>query len=175
MLDYEYDLQVSYTFSYEYDCRRHYNSAYEYKERPVLDKDYKAKRKPIWGHVGKNDTKPTLAQEFGRKTIPAYKPVQKPPPAPALTGQKSKSNPPDGQKHPTLAAKYLECQAPNSDTSHEKVQMVQVVQKVDKPRFCSLSPALNEPTNSGPIIPLPSDTQYAATSDLAKLYNQDIE
>ena len=50
-----------------------------------------------------------------------------------------------------------------------------MVQEVDKPRSRSLSPAFNEPTDSGPAIPLPSDTQYAAASDLAKLYNQDIE
>ena len=50
-----------------------------------------------------------------------------------------------------------------------------MVQEVDKPRFRSLSPAFNETTNSGLVILFPSDTQYAATFDLAKLYNQNIE
>ena len=50
-----------------------------------------------------------------------------------------------------------------------------MVQEVDKPCSRSLSPAFNEPTNSGPAILLPSDTQYATASNQAKLYNQDIE
>ncbi len=41
-----------------------------------------------------------------------------------------------------------------------------MIQEVDKPRFRSSSPAFNEPTNSGPAIPLSSDTQYAAAFDL---------
>lgn len=53
--------------------------------------------------------------------------------------------------------------------------MVQMVQKVDKPRFCSLLPTFNEPTNNKSAIFLSFDTQYTAASDLAKLYNQDIE
>ena len=76
--------------------------------------------------MGKNEVKPLLAQEFERKTIPACEPVQEPPPtfappAPASAGQKSKSNPPDKQEHLVVAAKDLECQAPNLDTSREKV------------------------------------------------------
>ena len=72
-------------------------------------------------------------------------------------------------------AKDLKSQAPNPNISCEKVQIVQVVQEVDKPRFCSSSLAFNEPTNSRPAISLLSDTRYAADSDFAKLYNQDIE
>lgn len=175
---------------YEYDCRRHYNSAYEYKQKPVLNENYEVERKPIRDYAGKDEAKPHLVQEFECKTISARKPVQESllaptplapapptpaPPAPTSAGQKSKSNPPDGQEHLALAAKDLECQAPNPDTSCEKVQIVQVIQEVDKPRFRSLSPAFNELTNSGPAILLPFDTQYAAVFDLAKLYNQDIE
>ncbi|MCJ1349321.1 hypothetical protein MMC31_007557 [Peltigera leucophlebia] len=175
---YEYDPRALYASSYEYNYRRHYNSAYEYKQRPVSDKDYEAERKPIWGHAGKDE--PALAQEFECKTISACEPVQGLPPAPtplasASAGQKFKSNPPDGQECLALAAKDPKCQALNPDTSREKVQIVQVVQEVDKPRSCSLSPAFNEPTNSKPTIPLLSDTQYAVASDLAKLYNQDIK
>lgn len=42
-------------------------------------------------------------------------------PAPALAGQKSKSNLLDRQEHPILAAKNLEYQALNPDISLEKV------------------------------------------------------
>ena len=114
LLGYKYDLQAPHTSSYEYNCRRHYNSAYEYKQRLVSDKDYKAERKPIWGYTGKDEAKLPLAQEFERKTIPACEPVQEPPSAPALptptlAGQKSKSNPLDGEIWPVLAAKNPEC------------------------------------------------------------------
>ncbi|MCJ1343642.1 hypothetical protein MMC31_001838 [Peltigera leucophlebia] len=134
---------------------------YEYERKLVLDEDYEAKRKLIRAHAGKDE--PTLAQEFERKTISACELVQGPPPAlapstPASASQKSKSNPPNKQERLALAAKDPECQAPNPDTSCEKVQIVQIVQEVDKPRFRSLSPAFNEPTNSGPAIPLPSNT-----------------
>lgn len=73
-------------------------------------------------------------------------------------GQKSKSNLPDGQERLALAAKDSECQVPNPDTSCEKLLMVQVVQEVDKPCSCPLSPAFNKLTNSGPVIPFPSNT-----------------
>lgn len=106
-----------------------------------MDKDYKAERKQIRGHMGKDEAKPPLFQEFERKTILARKPVKEPPPAPAplaptppaptlfaptppalaLAGQKSKSNPPDRQERPALAAKDPECQASNLDISPEKV------------------------------------------------------
>ena len=115
LLGYEYDPRVPYASSYEYDSRRHYNSAYEYEQRPVLDQDYKTERKPIRGHASKDDE---------RKTIPACEPIQEPPPTPASAGQKSKSNPPDRQERPALAAKDPEYQAPNPDTSREKVQIV---------------------------------------------------
>ena len=175
MLGYGYDPQAFYASSYEYDCQRHYNSVYKYEQRPILDKDYEAERKPIWDHVGRDEAKPPLAQKFECKTIPAREPVQKPAPSPALTSQKSKLNPPDGQKCSALAAKDPECQLPNPDISHQKVQIVQVVQKVDKPCSRSLSPAFNKFTNSRPAIPLLFDTQYVATSDLAKLYNQETK
>ena len=76
-----------------------------------MDKEYEAERKPIWGHVGKDEAKPPLAQEFEHKTILACEPVQAAAPTtaalttapptdapltPASTGQKSKSNPLDG-------------------------------------------------------------------------------
>ena len=160
---------------YEYDHRRNYNSAYECKQKPVSNQDYETKRKLIRGHAGKDKAKPPLTQEFERKTIPAYEPIQEPPSALASAGQKSKSILPDGQERPALAAKDLECQAPKPDTSREKILIVQVIQEVNKPGFRSSSPAFNKPTDSGPIIPIPSDTPYAAASDLLKLYNQDIE
>lgn len=64
---------------------------------------------------------------------------------------------------------------PNPDISHENIQIVQVVQEIDKSCFCSLSFAFNESTNSELAIPPPFNTQYTTTSDLAKLYNKDIE
>ena len=109
---------------YKYDCRRYYNSAYEYKQKLVSDKDYKADCKPISGYVGKDKAKPLLAQEFECMTIPACELIQEPHPASASAGQKSKSNLPEGQERPILAAKNLECQAPNLDTSCEKVKIV---------------------------------------------------
>ena len=144
MLGYNYDMKVPYASLYEYDYWRHDNSAYEYEQKPVLDKDYKAERKSIWGYVGKDKGKPPLVQEFERKTISTCEPIQEPlcasallarihlAPAsstiaflaPASTGQKFKLNPLDKQEHPMLVAKDLECQPPNPDTSHEKVQIV---------------------------------------------------
>lgn len=76
-----------------------------------MDKDYKAERKPIWDHLGKNKTKPILAQKFKCKTILVYKLVQKASSAyifplailiapvsatPTLVSQKFKLNLPDG-------------------------------------------------------------------------------
>lgn len=47
--------------------------------------------------------------------------------------------------------------------------------QVDKSCSRSLSRTFNEPTDSIPALFPSSNIQYAATSDLAKLYNQDIE
>ena len=163
LLSYEYDPQAPYLFLYEYDCRRYYNLAYKYKQKPISDEDYEAERKPIWGYTGKNKTKPLLVQEFERKTIPTREPVQESlpipiPPAPTSAGQKSKSNPRNRLKRLAIVAKDPECQAPNPNISREKVQIVQVVQEVDKPRSRSWLPVFNESTDSGPAIPLPFDT-----------------
>lgn len=165
-----------------------------------MDKDYNAKRRSIQSHVGKNEAKPPLAQEFEYKTIPTCKPIQEPllvsapptfaPPAstlPTLTllapvspasasaDQKSQSNLLNGQKRPMLAAKDSKYQVSNPDTFYEKVQIIQIVQEVNKPRSCSLSAAFNESTDSRPVISLSFDTQYTTTFDLVKLYNQDIK
>lgn len=79
--------------------------------------------------MSKDEAKPPLFQEFKRKTIPARELVKEPPLAPALlalaplapafsapappvlasAGQKSKSNLPDRQERPALAAKDPEC------------------------------------------------------------------
>lgn len=74
--------------------------------------------------MGSDKTKPLLAQELNCKTISAFKPVLKLLPTPMYTlveGEKFKLTPQDRQKHVVLAAKNLECQVPNLDTSHETV------------------------------------------------------
>lgn len=79
-----------------------------------MDKDYEAERKLIWSHMGKNEAKPPLAQEFERKTISAHELIQEPSstsalPAPTSAGQKFKSNPPNRQKRLVLVVKDPEC------------------------------------------------------------------
>ncbi len=109
-----------------------------------MDKDYKAEYKQIRDHAGKNKAKSSLFQKFERKTILTREPIKEPPlsptiltptpsvpafstPAPSTltsVGQKSKSNLPDGQEHPTLMVKDSEYQVPNPDIFPKKVVIV---------------------------------------------------